>query len=69
MKCLNKKNTIEEFNDILKEGLEFGFILTDSEDIGLITELYNNLTNYFLFFKSWQKVKGHPQIREYLTEQ
>ena len=55
MKYLSKKNTIEEFNDILKEGLEFGFILTDSEDIGLITELYNNLTNYFSFLSHGKK--------------
>jgi len=62
MKYLSKKNTIEEFNDILKEGLENGFILKDSDDEKLILELYNNLTRMFKFYKSWQEIKQQHHV-------
>jgi hypothetical protein len=57
MKCLNRNNSIEEFNEILKEGVEHGFVLSNSGDIDLIIELYNNLTEYFTFFKQYGSSK------------
>ena len=60
MKSLSRYNTIEEFNNILKEGIENGFILKDAKDEDLILELYNNLTHMFKFYKSWQEV-AKPQ--------
>lgn len=58
MKYLSRNNTIEEFNNILKDGLEHGYILKDIEDENLIIELYNNLTQMFKFFRSCQVVKN-----------
>ena len=57
MKYLSRNNTIEEFNNILKEGLENGFILKDVNDEKLILELYDNLTEMLKFYKSWEEVK------------
>ena len=62
MRCLSKNNTIKEFNDILKEGLEYGFILKNIEDENLILELYNNLTHMFKFYKSWQELKQQHHV-------
>lgn len=56
MKYLSRNNTIEEFNNILKDG--HGYILKDIEDENLIIELYNNLTQMFKFFRSCQAVKN-----------
>ena len=56
MKYLSRNNTIEEFNNILKDGLEHGYILKDIEDENLIIELYNNLTQVFKFFRSCQEI-------------
>lgn len=57
MKYLSRNNTIKEFNDILKDGLEHGYILKDIEDEELITELYNNLTQMFKFYRAWEELK------------
>ena len=57
MKYLSRNNTIKEFNDILKDGLEHGYILKDIEDEELILELYNNLTQMFKFYRAWEKLK------------
>ena len=57
MKYLSRNNTIKEFNDILKDGLEHGYILKDIEDEELIIELYNNLTQMFKFYRAWEELK------------
>ena len=50
MKYLRKSQTVEEFNEILKEGLKNGFILSDPNDIKLIIELAYNLNYYLTYF-------------------
>lgn len=51
MKYLNKDTTIEEANEIIKDGLkETGFILTDKRDIKFIVELTYNLNQYLTYF-------------------
>ena len=57
MKYLSRNNTIEEFNNILKDGLEHGYVLKDIEDENLIIELYNNLTQMFKFYRAWDELK------------
>ena len=57
MKYLSRSNTIEEFNNILKDGLEHGYILKDVDDEDLILELYNNLTQMFKFYRAWDELK------------
>lgn len=57
MKYLSRNNTIKEFNDILKDGLEHGFVLKDCDDEKLILELYNNLTQMFKFYRAWEELK------------
>ena len=49
MKCLSRTNTIEEFNDILAEGVEYGFILADINDLDLIRNIYSNLQKCLVF--------------------
>ena len=49
MKCLSRTNTIEEFNDILAEGVEYGFILADANDLDLIRNIYSNLQKCLVF--------------------
>ena len=56
MLLLSKKQTIEEFNKDLAEGLELGAILVDAKDIDIIIQLYNNLSK-FLLFESCQGLK------------
>lgn len=56
MLLLSKKQTIEEFNEDLAEGLELGAILVDAKDIDIIIQLYNNLSK-FLLFESCQGLK------------
>ena len=46
MKYLSKNQTVKEFNDTLKDGLEHGVILSDIKDLSLITELCANLVLY-----------------------
>ena len=50
MKYLSKNQTVQEFNDTLKEGLEHGVILSDIKDLSLITELCANLVLYLKYF-------------------
>ena len=50
MKYLSKSQTVEEFNDNLKDGLEHGIVLKTEEELKLMAELYSNLTYYFTFF-------------------
>ena len=62
MKQINRKQTIEEFNEALRDGLEHGVILSDSQkDLPLITELYLNLHSYFKFFVECLKQKSHQK--------
>jgi hypothetical protein len=61
MKYLSKNQTVKEFNDTLKEGLEHGIILSDIKDLSLITELCANLVLYLKYFVECQKLKLHQQ--------
>ena len=49
MKYLSKNQTVKEFNDTLKEGLEHGVILSDIKDLNLIIELCTNLVLYLKY--------------------
>ena len=61
MKYLSKNQTVKEFNDTLKEGLEHGVILSDIKDLSLITELCANLALYLKYFVECRKLKLHQQ--------
>lgn len=61
MKYLSKNQTVKEFNDTLKDGLEHGVILSDIKDLNLITELCANLVLYLKYFVECQKLKLHQQ--------
>ena len=59
MKYLSKNQTVKEFNDTLKEGLEHGVILSDIKDLNLIIELCTNLVLYLKYFLECRKLKLH----------
>ena len=62
MKYLNKNTTIEEANEIIKEGLkETGFILTDKRDIKFIVELTYNLNQYLTYFIAMADLYGEEE--------
>ena len=62
MKYLNKDTTIEEANEIIKEGLkETGFILTDKRDIKFIVELTYNLNQYLTYFIAMADLYGKEE--------
>jgi hypothetical protein len=61
MKYLSKNQTVKEFNDTLKDGLEHGVILSDIKDLSLITELCANLALYLKYFVECRKLKLHQQ--------
>ena len=52
MKVLDVNRPLKEFHEDLQEGLEFGFILADSQTLTLMAQLYNNLDYYFTYFKA-----------------
>lgn len=55
MKRLSSSQSVKEFNETLKEGIKYGFILKNS-DLNFLKELYVNLTYYFTFFISAEAV-------------
>ena len=53
MKYLDSnKQTVKEFNGILKEGLKSGVVLRTQEDLKLMIELAYNLDYYLTYFIS-----------------
>ena len=51
MKYLDSnKQTAREFNEILKEGIENGFVLNTQEDLKFMIELAYNLNYYLTYF-------------------
>ena len=54
MKYLSKNQTVEEFNNTLKEGIENGFLLANP-DLEFLKELCDNLIYYFTFFRIYNK--------------
>ena len=59
MKYLDSnKQTAKEFNDILKEGFNTGFILSTQEDIKFMIELAYNLNHYLTYFISASQIYG-----------
>ena len=50
MKHLNFKQTVDEFNNALEEGLEQGCILDNKDDINKIFKLTANLLYYTSYF-------------------
>ena len=53
--------TVKEFNENLKDGIEHGVILSDIKDLSLITELCANLALYLKYFVECRKLKLHQQ--------
>lgn len=58
MKHLNFKQTVDEFSDALEEGLEYGFVLDNKEDINKIFKLTANLLYYTTYFVANGKKKS-----------
>jgi hypothetical protein len=62
MKYLDsEKQTAKEFNDILKEGMETGVILSREEDIKFMIELAYNLNYYLTYFISAAQLYGKKE--------
>jgi hypothetical protein len=62
MKYLDyEKQTAKEFNDILKEGMKTGVILSRKEDIKFMIELAYNLNYYLTYFISASQVYGKKE--------
>ena len=62
MKYLNyKKQTAEEFNDILKEGIKSGLVLKTTEDLKFMIELAYNLNYYLTYFISASQLYGEEE--------
>ena len=62
MKYLDyEKQTAKEFNDILKEGMATGIILSREEDIKFMIELAYNLNYYLTYFISAAQVYGEKE--------
>ena len=57
----SKKQTAKEFNDILKEGMATGIILSREEDIKFMIELAYNLNYYLTYFISAAQVYGEKE--------
>ena len=58
----SKKQTAKEFNDILKEGMATGIILSREEDIKFMIELAYNLNYYLTYFISAAQLYGQEEI-------
>ena len=50
MKTLNINQSVKEFNELLKGGIEHGFILNNKEDIKVLFELCANLVYYLKYY-------------------
>ena len=50
MKYLSIDQSVKEFNDNLRYGIEHGVILKTNKELQLMAELYTNLACYFTFF-------------------
>lgn len=62
MKYLDsEKQTAKEFNDILKEGMETGVILSREEDIKFMIEFAYNLNYYLTYFISAAQLYGKEE--------
>lgn len=62
MKYLDsEKQTAKEFNNILKEGMETGVILSREEDIKFMIELAYNLNHYLTYFISAAQLYGKKE--------
>jgi hypothetical protein len=61
MKQLNKNQTVEEFNKILKEGIKNGFLFASS-DLGFLKELCDNLLYYFTFFRNVNEIQNRKEL-------
>lgn len=57
----SEKQTAKEFNDILKEGMATGMILSREEDIKFMIELAYNLNYYLTYFISAAQVYGEKE--------
>ena len=62
MKYLDSnKQTAREFNEILKEGIENGFILNTQEDLKFMIELAYNLNYYLTYFIESTQLYGEKE--------
>ena len=62
MKYLISKNqTIEEFNEILKEGIENRLILHNADDIKFLIELAYNLDYFLTYFINAANIYGEEE--------
>ena len=62
MKYLISRNqTIEEFNEILKEGIKNGLVLHNANDINIIIELAYNLDYFLTYFKNAADIYGKKE--------
>ena len=55
---INRNQTIEEFNETLKEGIKNGLILHNIDDIKIIIELAYNLDYFLTYFKNAADIYG-----------
>ena len=53
MKSLSKNQTVEKFNEILEEGIEYGFIFIN-EDLDFLRKLRDNLVYCLEFFENFE---------------
>jgi hypothetical protein len=62
MKYLDSnKQTAREFNKILKEGIENGFVLNTQEDLKFMIELAYNLNYYLTYFIESTQLYGEKE--------
>ena len=58
---INRHQTIEEFNEILKEGIKNGLVLHNADDINIIIELAYNLDYFLTYFKNAANIYGEEK--------
>ena len=62
MKYLDfRKQTAEEFNEVLKEGIKTGTILRTVKDLKFMIELAYNLNYYLTYFISASQLYGEEK--------
>ena len=61
MKYLSKNQTVEEFNSVLKEGINNGFLIANS-DLDFLKELCDNLLYYFTFFRNVNEIQSRKEL-------
>jgi hypothetical protein len=62
MKYLDSnKQTVKEFNYLLKEGIEHGTILVSQEDLKTMIELASNLDYYLTYFIASAQLYGQKK--------